>query len=109
MVEGPEPIAAERSDAARELMSTISHNLRTPLAVIKGCVDMLLSHGDETLDRERRRELLETTAANVDRLADAISWLEDKLGAMDAAQTIRLPEPEDAPRTETPPGHARPH
>jgi signal transduction histidine kinase len=105
MVEGPEPIAPARSEEARELMSTISHNLRTPLAVIKGCTEMLLSHGDETLDAARRHELLATTAANVERLADAISWLEEKLGAMDAAQTIRLPEPEGAPGTEAPPGH----
>ena len=104
MVEGPEPIAPARSDALRDLMSTISHNLRTPLAVIKGCTDMLVTH-DETLEAARRQELLATAAANVDRLAEAISWLEAKLGAMEAAQTIRLPEPEDTPGTEAPPGH----
>ena len=38
---------------------------------------MLLSHD---LDDQRQRELLLTAAANVDRLAEAVAWLEDNFG-----------------------------
>ena len=81
------------TEDAREAARTISHNLRTPLAVIKGCTDMLLMHD---LDEEHRRELLLTAAANVDRLADAVAWLEGSFEDLTRDTTIRLPEtPED--------------
>jgi hypothetical protein len=81
-------------DDLRELMSAISHNLRTPLAVIKGCTDMLLAHDDDRqqLDDDRRRELLAAAAANVDRLADAIAWLEKRIDELAKGGTIRLPD-----------------
>ena len=72
----------------REVVRTISHNLRTPLAVIKGCTDMLLTHD---LDEDHRRELLLVASANVDRLVDAIAWLEESFEQM-PEMTIRLPE-----------------
>ncbi|MFN2488978.1 MAG: histidine kinase dimerization/phospho-acceptor domain-containing protein [Actinomycetota bacterium] len=97
---GPQTRAAE----VRELQRAISHNLRTPLAVIKGCTDMLLAHGKEVLDDQRRQELLETTAANVDLLADAIVWLEERIDALARQGSITLPpdrEPVDDPGRET--------
>ena len=72
----------------REVVRTISHNLRTPLAVIKGCTDMLLTHD---LDEDHRRELLLVASANVDRLVDAIAWLEESFERM-PEMTIRLPD-----------------
>lgn len=81
----------------REVMSVISHNLRTPLAVIKGCTDMLLSHGEEQLDEARRRELLLAASSNVDRLADAISWLEERIDELAKGRTIRLPDDASPP------------
>ena len=77
------------TEDAREAARTISHNLRTPLAVIKGCTDMLLTHD---LDEARRHELLVIAAANVDRLAEAVAWLEQSFEALVDDSTIRLPE-----------------
>ncbi len=103
---GPERAAEETPpEDHREIMRTISHNLRTPLAVIKGCTDMLLAHGPDELGEERRRELLVTASANVDRLADAIVWLEERIDALTKSQTIRLPDEATAARPdETPHG-----
>jgi len=91
---------AKLSEDWRELNRTISHNLRTPLAVIKGCTAMLLAHpDDEELDDERRRELLEMTSENVDSLADAITWLESEMERLSEESTIRLPSDEGAGRS----------
>jgi K+-sensing histidine kinase KdpD len=77
----------------RELHRNISHNLRTPLAVIKGCTAMLLAHPDEAdIDDARRRELLEMTCENVDRLAEAITWLEGEVERLAHSATIQLPD-----------------
>jgi K+-sensing histidine kinase KdpD len=85
----------ELSEDWRELNRTISHNLRTPLAVIKGCTAMLLAHpDDEELDDERRRELLVMTSENVERLADAITWLEGEMERLSEGSTIHLPADE---------------
>lgn len=93
------------SDEWRELHKNISHNLRTPLAVIKGCTAMLLAHSDEEqLDEDRRRELLVMTSENVDRLADAISWLEAKVARLAGERTIELPAEEGASPPPAPPG-----
>ena len=90
MVGGSEkPSQDTGTQSGRDVVRTISHNLRTPLAVIKGCTDMLLSHD---LDDQRRRELLLTAATNVDRLAEAVAWLEDNFEDLAGETTIRLPE-----------------
>jgi signal transduction histidine kinase len=110
MVGGPRERHGEASsDAARALHRAISHNLRTPLAVIKGCTDMLLTHGDDELDDERRRELLTTTAANVDLLADAIVWLEERIEALAERGVIRLPDEDETVPPQAPPAPLEPH
>jgi K+-sensing histidine kinase KdpD len=84
------------TDEWRNLHRNISHNLRTPLAVIKGCTAMLLAHPDDAeLSEERRRELLNMTSENVDRLAEAISWLEAEIARL-GGDTIELPPEVDA-------------
>jgi PAS domain S-box-containing protein len=55
----------EKSD----LVATISHELRTPMASVYGAATTLL-HRDDELDREHRRKLLEMLAAEAKRLAD---------------------------------------
>jgi hypothetical protein len=56
---------------------------------------MLLAHpDDEELNDERRRELLEMTSENVDRLADAITWLESEMERLSEESTIHLPSEE---------------
>jgi two-component system sensor histidine kinase KdpD len=49
------------------LLSSVSHDLRTPLAVVMGAVTALLA-GDETLPRARRREYLKTISSEANRL-----------------------------------------
>jgi K+-sensing histidine kinase KdpD len=93
------------SEEWRELHKNISHNLRTPLAVIKGCTAMLLAHPDEEeLDEDRRRELLVMTSENVERLADAITWLEAEIERVAGGRTIELPTDEGASPPAAPPG-----
>jgi signal transduction histidine kinase len=55
----------EKSD----LVATISHELRTPMATVYGAATTLL-HRDDELDREHRRKLLEMLASEAKRLAD---------------------------------------
>lgn len=55
----------EKSD----LVATISHELRTPMATVYGAATTLL-HRDDELDREERHKLLEMLAAEAKRLAD---------------------------------------
>jgi two-component system sensor histidine kinase KdpD len=49
------------------LLSSVSHDLRTPLAVVKGAVTALLERGDE-LSSSRRQEYLETISDEASRL-----------------------------------------
>ncbi len=49
------------------LLSSVSHDLRTPLAVVKGAVTALLD-GEATLAAERRREYLQTISDEATRL-----------------------------------------
>jgi two-component system sensor histidine kinase KdpD len=49
------------------LLSSVSHDLRTPLAVIKGAATALLD-GENELSRERRREHLRTISDEASRL-----------------------------------------
>jgi PAS domain S-box-containing protein len=55
----------EKSD----LVATISHELRTPMATVYGAATTLL-HRDDELDREQRHKLLEMLASEAKRLAD---------------------------------------
>jgi signal transduction histidine kinase len=50
------------------------HDLRTPLSVIKGSIEVLRRHGGE-LDLDRQKALLERALVNVDELASVIDAL----------------------------------
>ena len=68
---GPEGAGAGRGRAAAQFaaLSSVSHDLRTPLAVIAGASSSLLESGG-TLDPARRRqELLQTIVDESNRLA----------------------------------------
>jgi two-component system, OmpR family, sensor histidine kinase KdpD len=74
--------AAERSHALAEaerlrhtLLSSVSHDLRTPLAAITGATSTLLR--DSTLDEETRRDLLETASEESHRLNRLVTNLLD--------------------------------
>jgi PAS domain S-box-containing protein len=63
-------LTAERGldEQKSDLLATISHELRTPMAAVYGAAKTLLSRED-TLERERRRDLLEMIAAQALRLS----------------------------------------
>ena len=58
----------------RELIANISHDLRTPLAIMKGYVETLLLK-EEELSPELRKQYLETTLSSGDRLSKLIGQL----------------------------------
>jgi two-component system, OmpR family, sensor histidine kinase KdpD len=58
---------AETNEVRAALFSSVTHDLRTPLASIKAGVTSLLQD-DVTLDEPRRRELLTTVLEETDRL-----------------------------------------
>ena len=61
-------LQAETERIRSTLLSSISHDLRTPLAVIVGASSSLL-HGGASMDEPTRRELLETIFEESDRLS----------------------------------------
>jgi len=65
---------AERTRSA--LLSSVSHDLRTPLAVISGASGALLAEGD-ALDAESRRAMLASIHDEADRLARLVRNLLD--------------------------------
>jgi two-component system sensor histidine kinase KdpD len=60
-------IEAETERIRSTLLSSISHDLRTPLAVIAGASSSLV-HGSDALNEQTRRELLETIYKESDQL-----------------------------------------
>jgi len=66
-----------RSDELKSaLLSSVSHDLRTPLATIKTAITALLQEG-LTLDQDTRRDVLSAANDEVDRLTRLISNLLD--------------------------------
>jgi two-component system sensor histidine kinase KdpD len=59
-------IQAEAEQVRSSLLSSVSHDLKTPLAAIAGASSSLLESA--TLSEETRRQLLETVAEEADRL-----------------------------------------
>lgn len=56
----------EKERIKKELTNNINHELKTPVASIKICVETLLAHSE--LDEEKRRRFLERCLSNTDRL-----------------------------------------
>jgi len=68
-------VQAERQELRNSLLSTVSHDLRTPLAAITGSATTLLEHSHH--DAETRRDLLETIRDEADRLNRLVTNLLD--------------------------------
>ena len=77
-------------DLRRELVANVSHDLRTPLASVRGYVDTLLLKDGE-LDAGRRREYLVIIQRAAEKLARLVSQLFE-LSKLDARQAEPQPE-----------------
>jgi two-component system sensor histidine kinase KdpD len=69
-------VEAESERMRSALLSSVSHDLRTPLAVISGASGALLQDGD-SLDTQARREMLRSIHEEADRLARLVRNLLD--------------------------------
>ena len=82
----------ERSDAMRrELVANVSHDLRTPLATLRGYMETLLMK-DEDLTTEERRKYLKIAVNHCERLAKLITDLFE-LAKLEAQDTVVHSEP----------------
>ncbi|QWX82871.1 HAMP domain-containing histidine kinase [Cellulophaga sp. HaHaR_3_176] len=75
----------------RELIANVSHDLRTPLAVIKGYIETLQIK-KETLSEKQKEEYLQITHNNVDKLSNLINQLFE-YSKLEAEQITPIKEP----------------
>jgi signal transduction histidine kinase len=82
----------EKSDTMRrELVANVSHDLRTPLATLRGYMETLLMK-DESLSAEERRKYLKIAISHCERLSTLITDLFE-LAKLDAQDTVVHFEP----------------
>lgn len=79
-----------RSRYLRDFATAISHEFKTPLAAIRGAIELIEDH-DATMSAADRQRFLANMAADADRLGDLVSRLLD-LARADMAQ----PQPDAA-------------
>lgn len=75
----------------RELIANVSHDLRTPLAVLKGYVETLQIKKD-SLSEEQKQEYLHITHTNIDKLSNLINQLFE-YSKLEAEQVVPIKEP----------------
>ena len=75
----------------RELIANVSHDLRTPLAILKGYIETLQIK-KESLSEEEKDEYLQITHDNVDRLSKLINQLFE-YSKLEAEQVTPVKEP----------------
>ncbi len=75
----------------RELIANVSHDLRTPLAVLKGYIETLQIKRD-TLSESEKEEYLQITHDNVDKLSKLINQLFE-YSKLEAEQVTPVKEP----------------
>lgn len=75
----------------RELIANVSHDLRTPLAILKGYIETMQMKKD-TLSEEEKQEYLQITHDNVDRLSKLINQLFE-YSKLEAEQITPVKEP----------------
>ena len=75
----------------RELIANVSHDLRTPLAVLKGYVETLQMKKDSLSDQEKE-EYLQITHSNIDKLSKLINQLFE-YSKLEAEQVTPVKEP----------------
>jgi len=75
----------------RELIANVSHDLRTPLAILKGYIETLQIKRD-SLSESEKQEYLQITHDNVDRLSKLINQLFE-YSKLEAEQVTPVKEP----------------
>jgi len=81
-------VKAETEQLRSSLLSSVSHDLRTPLASITGTISGLLED-EEQIDRRTRRELLQSVYEEVERLNRLVNNLLDMMRLESGAVKIR--------------------
>lgn len=88
--------AREREETSRaELVSSVAHELRSPLTSVKGFTATLLAKWDRFTD-DQKRLMLETVEADADRVTRLITELLD-IGRIDSGRLQVRPVPIDLP------------
>ncbi len=75
----------------KELIANVSHDIRTPLAILKGYVETLQIKNKE-LTQEEREDYLHITQASIDKLSKLISQLFE-YSKLEAEQVTPIKEP----------------
>jgi two-component system sensor histidine kinase KdpD len=81
-------LKAETETLRNTLLSSVSHDLRTPLAAITGAATTLLQH-DITLDQPSRQELVQTIFEEADHLNRIIRNVLDMIRLESGAMTLK--------------------
>lgn len=81
------------SSQTTEVISTVSHQLKSPLSIIKGYVDVLLSEQVGSIN-SKQREYLEDTLANVERMKELVKKLLD-VSRIEESSLDLEPKPSD--------------
>lgn len=76
----------EKERIKKQLTNNINHELKTPIASIQVCLEILLSH--ENLDAEKRREFLRRCMTNAERLNHLLSDVSQITRMDDAPESI---------------------
>lgn len=76
----------EKERIKKQLTNNINHELKTPIASIQVCLEILLSH--EELDVEKRREFLQRCMTNAERLKHLLSDVSQITRMDDAPESI---------------------
>ncbi len=80
----------EKSRMRRQLTNNINHELKTPIGVIRGYLDTILSNPD--MDEETRRHFLSRTLDNVERLCSLLNDISTMTRLEEGADNIPLSE-----------------
>lgn len=80
----------EKERIKKQLTNNINHELKTPIASIQVCLEILLSHDD--LDAEKRREFLTRCMANAERLKHLLTDVSQLTRMDDAPESIEKEE-----------------
>jgi PAS domain S-box-containing protein len=85
-----EELAIDLARTKDEFLSMVTHELRNPLAVILGTIDLLDDDPDEALDPEERRRHLQTIGKCADRLNVMTNDLLDLARLESGALTVQM-------------------